>query len=82
MLVLSRRIGEEIVIAGSIRVTVVSIRGEQVRLGIVAPPTVLVDREEVHARRAEFSDARDEPKTLRVAVPSVSDSQMTRRQAV
>jgi carbon storage regulator len=51
MLVLSRRPGEEIVIAGSIRVTVVEIRGNQVRLGITAPPSVTVDRQEVHQRR-------------------------------
>jgi carbon storage regulator len=57
MLVLTRRVGEEIVIAGSIRITVLSVRGEQVRLGITAPPSVCVDREEIHARRAEFADA-------------------------
>jgi carbon storage regulator CsrA len=38
MLVLTRRVGEEIVIANNIHVTVVSIRGECVRLGIAAPP--------------------------------------------
>jgi carbon storage regulator len=51
MLVLTRRTGEEIVIAGSVRVVVLSCRGEKVRLGIVAPPGVCVDRLEVHARR-------------------------------
>ncbi len=52
MLVLSRRPGEEIVIDGTIRVTVVEIRGNQVRLGITAPPSVPVDRQEVHDRRS------------------------------
>jgi carbon storage regulator len=51
MLVLSRRLGEEIVIDGHIRVTVVEVRGNQVRLGITAPPSVGVDRAEVHERR-------------------------------
>jgi carbon storage regulator len=51
MLVLSRRPGEEIVIDGHIRVTVVEVRGNQVRLGITAPPSVAVDRVEVHQRR-------------------------------
>ena len=37
MLVLSRRVGEEIVIGGDIRISVVAIRGQQVRLGITAP---------------------------------------------
>lgn len=52
MLVLARRIGEEIVIDGDIRLTVVSVRGKTVRLGIAAPPSVPVDREEVRAMRA------------------------------
>jgi carbon storage regulator len=49
MLVLSRRIGEEIIIAGDIRVTVVSIRGKQVRIGITAPASVHVVRHELLA---------------------------------
>lgn len=56
MLVLSRRVGEAIVIAGSIRVTVLSVKGGKLRLGIEAPADVLVDRKEVHARRAEFAE--------------------------
>jgi len=59
MLVLARKIGEEIVIEGNIRLTVVSIRGGLVRLGISAPPNVRVDRREVHVRR-EMAAAVDE----------------------
>jgi carbon storage regulator len=51
MLVLTRRPGEQIVIDGNIRLTVVSVKGDRVRIGIEAPPTVVVDREEIHARR-------------------------------
>jgi carbon storage regulator len=51
MLVLTRRIGEEIVIGGEIRVTVVAIKGDRVRLGVRAPNFVRVDRQEVHERR-------------------------------
>ncbi|HEV3144210.1 MAG TPA: carbon storage regulator CsrA [Gemmataceae bacterium] len=54
MLVLTRRIGEEIVIAGNIRVKVVSVHGNRVRLGIVAPQEVTVHREEIHRQRMEF----------------------------
>lgn len=54
MLVLTRRAGEEIVIDGNIHLTIVSIRGDRVRVGIAAPPSVLVDRQEVHQRRAEM----------------------------
>ena len=53
MLVLTRRIGETIVISNDIEITVVSIRGDRVRLGITAPQFVQVDRKEVHERRIE-----------------------------
>jgi len=57
MLVLTRRLNEEIVIAGNIRITVLECNGRHVRLGIAAPSTVTVDRQEVHERRlaADFS---------------------------
>ena len=51
MLMLTRRAGEKIIIGGTICVTVVAIQGRQVRLGITAPASVLVDRSEVHERR-------------------------------
>jgi carbon storage regulator len=51
MLVLSRKPGEEIIIAGEIRVKIVSVQGERVRLGVTAPDDVAVDRREVHDRR-------------------------------
>lgn len=54
MLVLSRRIGEEIIIDGNIRVKVVAIQGNRVRMGIVAPNDVTVNREEIHRQRMEF----------------------------
>jgi carbon storage regulator len=47
MLVLSRKKNESIVIKGDITITVVEIRGDKVRLGIVAPKDVAVHREEV-----------------------------------
>jgi carbon storage regulator len=59
MLVLTRRVGEEIIIDNNIRVTVVSIDGGKVRVGITAPAEVRVDRQEVHERRREFAAAPD-----------------------
>jgi carbon storage regulator len=47
MLVLTRKNGEKIVIDGDIEITVLEIRGSQVRLGIVAPKDVSVLREEL-----------------------------------
>jgi carbon storage regulator len=58
MLVLSRRPGEEIVIGDNIRVTILAVNGDHVRLGIAAPPAVTVDRKEVHERRAEWATGR------------------------
>jgi carbon storage regulator len=55
MLVLTRRIGEQIVIDGNIRVMVVGVKGDAVQLGTSAPPSVTVDRSEVHERRREFA---------------------------
>ncbi len=55
MLVLTRRIGEEVVIGNNIRVRVVAVQGNKIRLGVVAPSSVAVDRREVHERRADFA---------------------------
>ena len=57
MLVLTRKNGQEIVIDGQIRVVIVSVKGNRVRIGISAPPEVRVDREEVHQRVNEFAFA-------------------------
>lgn len=55
MLVLTRRIGESVVIRDDIEVTVVSVQGNRVRLGIRAPADVKVAREEVRERVEEGS---------------------------
>jgi carbon storage regulator len=59
MLVLSRKVGEEIVIADHIRITVVAVRGNQVRLGFTAPPEVSIQRQELR----EFDDRRASTRT-------------------
>jgi carbon storage regulator len=51
MLVLSRKVGEKVVIDGRITVQIVSIDGNKVRVGIVAPDDVSVDRQEVHDKK-------------------------------
>ena len=53
MLVLTRRIGEEIMIAGNIRVRVLSIQGRKARIGILAPPSVPVNRLELLAEQPD-----------------------------
>jgi carbon storage regulator len=59
MLVLTRKLGESIIIDGNIRVTVTAINGDRVRIGIVAPPDVRVNREEIQRRLAEFAEQED-----------------------
>lgn len=53
MLVLSRRIDETLVIGNNIKVTVLGINGNQVRIGIDAPKDVVVDRLEVAQRKED-----------------------------
>ena len=50
MLILTRRIGESVVIGDDIKLTVLGVKGSQVRLGIDAPKTVSVHREEIYER--------------------------------
>lgn len=51
MLVLTRRVGEEIVIDGQIRIRVVELSRSKVRIGVEAPHSTRVDRQEVHDRK-------------------------------
>ena len=60
MLVLSRREKERIKLGDSIIVTVIRVTGDKVRLGIEAPPEVLVLRDELQPRPLAESDARNE----------------------
>jgi len=52
MLVLSRKVNEQILIGNNIRMTVVSIRGNQVRLGFEAPQSVAIFRDELRRQDA------------------------------
>ncbi|QDV30281.1 Carbon storage regulator [Planctopirus ephydatiae] len=53
MLVLSRKQGEQICIGEGVTLTVVSVHGDRVRLGIQAPREVTVDRQEIRQRKIE-----------------------------
>ena len=50
MLILTRRLGESVKIGDEVTVTVLGVKGGQVRLGFTAPPDVAVHREEVYER--------------------------------
>ncbi|HEX9877540.1 MAG TPA: carbon storage regulator CsrA [Gammaproteobacteria bacterium] len=50
MLILTRRVGETVVIGDDVTVTVLGVKGNQVRLGVNAPKQVAVHREEIYER--------------------------------
>jgi carbon storage regulator len=56
MLILTRRVGETLVIGDDVTVTVLSVRGNQVRIGVNAPKTVTVHREEIYQRIQQEKD--------------------------
>jgi carbon storage regulator len=69
MLVLSRKVGEEIIIGDNIRVKVLSIRGNQIRLGFTAPGNVVIHREEL-CRPAAKNPEKQAPRSPSGPLPS------------
>ena len=73
MLILTRRLGESVVIGDQVTFTVLGIKGNQVRCGISAPKDVSVHREEIYERikREQDGDPQDEHRNASAEYASV-----------
>jgi carbon storage regulator len=67
MLILTRRVGETVMIGNDVTVTILGVKGNQVRVGINAPKTIAVHREEIYERikreQEGNTDNDDEPQS-------------------
>lgn len=59
MLILTRRVGETLMIGDDVAVTVLGVKGNQVRIGVKAPKDVTVHREEIYERIQGEDDSPD-----------------------
>lgn len=73
MLILTRRIGETLKIGDNVDVTILSVRGNQIRIGINAPRDVAVHREEIYTRIKEEERQQKELGAARAAGGSGKD---------
>ena len=58
MLILTRRVGETVVIGDDVNITVLGVKGNQVRLGVKAPKEISVHREEIYERICREHDQK------------------------
>jgi carbon storage regulator len=71
MLILTRRVGEALKIGDNVEVTILSVKGNQVRIGINAPKEVSVHREEIYSR---IKEEQKQPKLPQLGLPRAAGS--------
>jgi len=81
MLVLTRRLGEGITIGSGIRVVILGIRGNQVRLGIEAPPQTEIYRDEIYAKIVDENRRAAEGTTGDTVLPAKLSPGMWQRRS-
>lgn len=74
MLILTRRVGETVMIGDNVSLTVLTVRGNQVRLGINAPKTVAVHRKEIYDRIQSGDGRKHGPGSDEIREPGVGNS--------
>jgi len=74
MLILTRRVGEALKIGDNVDVTILSVQGNQVRIGIKAPKDVTVHREEIYSRIKEEQKQNQSQKLPQLGLPRAAGS--------
>jgi len=70
MLILTRRIGESVMIGDEVTITVLGVQGNQIRIGVNAPKSIPVHREEIYDRIHGYGSANAAKATTSVPIPT------------
>lgn len=74
MLILTRRAGETLMIGDDVTVTVLGIKGNQVRIGVNAPKEISVHREEIYQRIQSEQGIDQNQEALEISIPMDEDN--------